>query len=521
MNPTQKQFYCAFNEGNLTAAQELFAEHPGEIDLHWNKEYVFVLACEKGYLEFAQWLISQEPTHGAINIHARHSRAFQSACRNRHLSIARWLLTLEPTHGAIDIHMKKEEIFRAACRRGHLDVLEWLLSLESTRGQIDIHIQCERAYQNSDHDISPFNQACRKGHLDVVKFLVALEPTHAQLDVHFAGERAFRWACGQGHLHLAQWLLTLEPTHRKFNLTAVFKGHPCQFETWHTLIGEYDLGPWTRRDDSALNWACRNGHPSLVQWLIELAKPTKPFAQCAFSLACQYGHLPIAQLLLCHEHTGHQIDVHQDAEEPFYRACAEGHLGIAQWLLSLGSERGPIDIHAGNEAAFRAACARGRMNVARWLLTLEAEYGTIDIHILDSHAFCLACHNNHIEMAQWIFDLVNKHGSIRLPSKECLETYCKCLSLENFTIAAWLLCRYPEYFDQLKIGSPICDRLDTIVCERLGRLVLPLIARTDSMEPKTAMRLLKLFLQQKHLSRRARRIVTQALVRHARRLLGS
>ncbi len=89
MNPIQKQFYCAFNEGNLTVAQELFTAHPAEIDLHWNKEYVFVLACNRGYLEFAQWLISQEPTHGLINIHARDSRAFQSACRKHRLFIAR------------------------------------------------------------------------------------------------------------------------------------------------------------------------------------------------------------------------------------------------------------------------------------------------------------------------------------------------------------------------------------------------------------------------------------------------
>jgi hypothetical protein len=294
-----------------------------------------------------------------------------------------------------------------------------------------------------------------------------------------------------------------------------------QFESWHALIGEHNESSYAREDDSALKCSCRNGHLPVVQWLLQLAEPVEPFVKSAFSLACQYGHLPIAQWLLSHEPTARHINIHHDAEEPFHRACAEGHLGIAQWLLSLEAQHGPISIHAGNEAAFRASCACGKIEVARWLLTLEPTHGAIDIHIQDASAFSLACQNGQYEVAQWLFGLSNIHGSLRLNRKQCLEVYESCLISRDWTTAACLLCHYPDYFISSQIASPtgLISFDDEILCRRLRQLLPLVIARTDPMEPKAARRILNLLLGQKHLSRRGRRLVKQALVRHGKRSL--
>lgn len=514
-----KQFLHAFEERDLLSAQKLIAHHPVEIDVHWNREYVFTSACRRGWIEFAQWLVSIESSHGLFNVHARNEAAFRWACRYCHRPVAEWLLTLEPTHGPIDIHCNKEEILRLACRKGHLDLLYWLFSHEPTHGEINIHIQDDRAYADFRYDLSPFNHACRHGHLEIVKFLVSLETTHAQLDVHFSADRAFRWACARGHLYVAQWLLTLEPTHRRFQLDWILLGRKVHAEIWSTSLGVEPESPSAIEDDSGLFCACRNGHTDMVDWLVGLIALPHWIVKRAFELACQYGQLSLAGWLLTDPRTRDHINIHHNHEGPFQRACAGGHQEVAKWLLTLEAQHGSIDIHIQREAPFRHACSGGHIELANWLLALDKTHKAVDLKEIVPESFYAACSENQFAMAEWLFKLGETHDALNLNATTCRAVYERCLAQNRFTLASWLLSRFPGYYTNVEIAGPVYNFLDHVLSWRLGLLVPALVTRTQSMSAKDAMRVLKMTYRHRLLSRKGRRRIALALTHHAQRLL--
>jgi hypothetical protein len=101
---------------------------------------VFATACEKGFIDILELIISLEPTHGPVDFHKNSDDYFHAACDNYQLTVAKWLIAQEPRFGKIDINVNDGQIFKELCsHEDRTDMLEYLVSLEATHGKMDIH----------------------------------------------------------------------------------------------------------------------------------------------------------------------------------------------------------------------------------------------------------------------------------------------------------------------------------------------------------------------------------------------
>lgn len=127
----QDYFETSCEFGRLDWAKYYYKR--SKIDLNSRDDASFVLACENGHLDVAQWLYDLGlESNSKIDIHSRYERAFRDTCRNGHLDVAQWLYDLgfKDSNEKIDIHHCDDYAFRFACQNKHLDVVKWLISLE-------------------------------------------------------------------------------------------------------------------------------------------------------------------------------------------------------------------------------------------------------------------------------------------------------------------------------------------------------------------------------------------------------
>ncbi len=150
-------FIKACLNGRLNVAIWLYSIYSSQINISEFDELVFRNACEKNYLEMAQWLLSVKPD---IDICAVENYAISYACTNGHLKMAKWIVSVKPD---IDLRQENDILFGIVCREGKIKVAKWLLSI-----CLEIDICAENDYA--------FKKACEKKRLKIVKWLVSLKP---------------------------------------------------------------------------------------------------------------------------------------------------------------------------------------------------------------------------------------------------------------------------------------------------------------------------------------------------------
>jgi len=113
---------------------------------------------------------------------------------------------------------------------------------------------------------------------------------------------------------------------------------------------------------------CENGWLTTLKWLWKLKCNEIQISQHSeynFRIACQNGHLAVAQCLLLIKPV---IDIGACNEDAFCMASCEGHVGIVEWLWHLNPLR---NITIKNDYSFRMACLNRHIDVAKLLCEIE------------------------------------------------------------------------------------------------------------------------------------------------------
>jgi len=160
--------------------------------------------------------------------------------------------------------------------------------------------------------------------------------------------------------------------------------------------------------------SCSRGNLAVCQWVATKVYISKPVLQTAFTNACLYGHLGVAQyvsstfqVIMPHKVladvcvTG-RLDIvqwlfkkfgtppHHTISHIFIELCKFSHLGLIQWMY----EQASINVTTLNNA-FINACNFGHLDVAQWITTLGCDK-------LDAYYLVQRFHNLAPEIAQWI-----------------------------------------------------------------------------------------------------------------------
>ena len=166
----EKEFIDLCKKEDLIGLKQLFQINP-ELDQYVQIisvfktpinifEVAFRLACEKGYLDIAQWLLQIKPEID-------------------------WSRPAGLTHSLF-----------ISCVYGHLHLAQWLYQLYNKPDEISVNINIVFIY------------TCSNGHLEVAKWLLSVFPS---IDISHDEHCAFRWAYVEGHYHIVKWLQSLKP----------------------------------------------------------------------------------------------------------------------------------------------------------------------------------------------------------------------------------------------------------------------------------------------------------------------
>lgn len=146
--------------------------------------------------------------------------------------------------------------------------------------------------------------------------------------------------------------------------------------------------------------ACKSGHLSLAECMIQWYDWPRPAAIAALHETCKHGHLSLTKYLV------QRVDLAADelgaCSRAFVFACENGHQGLARWLLEeygvLGEDTEATRIRS---SVFSLACRSGCLDLAKWLAAHFKMTGA-DVRSYSNHAFRKTCLDGRLEVAKWL-----------------------------------------------------------------------------------------------------------------------
>ena len=178
----------------------------------------FITACKNGNLYNILQLLAK--TH--IQIHFDHDYGFRLACLYGHLHIVDYLVnlyTIKYDYNKIDIHAYSELGFRWACQNGHIHIIEYLINLYKIKntnyGKININ-------SNPNGNNSGFQFACKHGHKHVVKYLnnlykINMDYDKININIKSDSKLNTRWAFIHGHEYIIKYVINVYKYNHIFN----------------------------------------------------------------------------------------------------------------------------------------------------------------------------------------------------------------------------------------------------------------------------------------------------------------
>ena len=157
-------------------------------------------------------------------------------------------------------------------------------------------------------------------------------------------------------------------------------------------------------NDFAIHIATRNGHLSIVQYLIQEKKAGVHqigyYDYTPLHYACMYGHFLIAQYLIS---VGANIDT-RDAGgiNSLYYACRNGHLPIVELLVSHGADI--LTKYDNDDSFIHIAAQDGHLDIIKYLI--EKQYVDKDLKGNDERTpLYYACSKGHLPIVEYLISL--------------------------------------------------------------------------------------------------------------------
>ncbi|XP_026684825.1 ankyrin repeat and KH domain-containing protein 1 [Diaphorina citri] len=362
----------AASAGHVGVAKILL-EYGAGINTHSNefKESALTLACYKGHLDMVRFLLSAgaDQEHKTDEMHT----ALMEASMDGHVEVAK--LLLDSGAQVKTSENEGESLLSLACSAGYYELAQVLLAMHANVEDRGIKGEC-----------TPLMEAASSGNVNGLQASVILIPG-AKINAHTeeTQETALTLACCGGFLDVADFLLkngaNIELGASTPLMEAAQEGH---LELVRYLLDSgAQVHAKTQTGDTALTYACENGHTDVADLLLSyganlvsnkqinissvLSKDNLTDNSTMLIEAAKGGHANVVQLLLDFPRSVVPRFIHlvhaktQTGDTALTYACENGHTDVADLLLSYGAN---LD----NSTMLIEAAKGGHANVVQLLL---------------------------------------------------------------------------------------------------------------------------------------------------------
>ena len=436
---------------------------------------LFDVICERGHLQVAKWIITNNPDFVSNIIH---EDLMIGVCLAGKLSMAKWLLTLSP-HILVD----EDEgdgyyLFRRVCKTGHLNVVKWLAKINP------------EIIENKQNLVSPFWNSCARGKLNIAKWIYSVSSEevysfkkNAELDdalisndMYFK-ECMFNKVCAQGHIAVVKWLLTIIPTTNNEEMIQGIFNEACisgHLNIAKCLFNAYPHINISIHNDNTFRMVCSWGQLNVARWLLKIKPDIDISAEHdhAFRQACENGHLDVAKWL---SHMRSKIDTNRISSylsddtnqrsisyfsDTFTQICINGQLEVAKWLFDMKSSM--IEDYLSIDDVINTI--KANTSVVKWLFEVMPHLYHFKCRGDLSHAFELSCLTGNLELVKMIFEKQEEYITDRsLITSNAFSGACVS---GNRELINWLLVKFSN------IDLSINDELPFINACTNGHLIL-------------------------------------------------
>lgn len=235
--------------------------------------------------------------------------------------------------------------------------------------------------------------------------------------------KALYWACRQGHLSAVQWILD---KWKVLHIKSAFKEACKHGQVLVVKCLSRDPRFTPHMYQIGFDEACLSGHLALAERIYSVYKPE--VSRRLYLEVCNKGHLQVLKRLYVLIVDDRMDDLHKLI---LTRACSKGHLEIVKWvILDLG-----IDANISASTAFVHACKNGHLFVAQWLANKSAP-----VTDLIDYLFMHVCQHGHLHLAQWLVDRF-PHVDVHTCDDWAFRGACEYGNLE---VAHWLKSTWPS-----------------------------------------------------------------------------
>ncbi|XP_041435639.1 ankyrin repeat domain-containing protein 17 isoform X3 [Xenopus laevis] len=315
----------AGSAGHVEVARVLLENGAG-INTHSNefKESALTLACYKGHLEMVRFLLEAgaDQEHKTDEMHT----ALMEACMDGHVEVARLLLD-----SGAQVNMPADSfespLTLAACG-GHVELAALLIERGANLEEVN------------DEGYTPLMEAAREGHEEMVALLLG-QGANINAQTEETQETALTLACCGGFLEVADFLIKagadIELGCSTPLMEAAQEGH---LELVKYLLAAANVQATTATGDTALTYACENGHTDVADVLLQTGADLEHESEggrTPLMKAARAGHVCTVQFLISKGANVNRTTLNND-HTVLSLACAGGHLAVVELLLAHGAD---------------------------------------------------------------------------------------------------------------------------------------------------------------------------------------